>query len=192
MLVFDASKLQEGDLLKVRSETDFGKLIRVAVSSYSNHDAMLVQKDGNMFIAEAVEPHSRLTTLQEYEHDIAAGKCTVRVYRLREIDTPERITMARYFVSKLIGLKYPKKWKMVILASRLINHLDCIPFKMHLTWCSQLVATAIMAVRDNAIDGPGGKRKQLWTPKTFENRILQGLFTDITDTVLVEKNLDSV
>jgi hypothetical protein len=186
---FITTNLHAGDLVKCRNEIPgedkYSKLIRFGVGSYSNHDAMTVYKSGHWFIAEAVEPVSRLTTIEEYEAMMDKGY-RVRIYRLKHCTEAQRVAMSHYFTRFLLGLPYPKKWKMIILASKLVNATGFIPFRMHLQWCSQLVAKATMAICHHIIDGPDGKKKKLWTPKTFENRILQGCYEDVTDQCIEE------
>ena len=197
MLIFDVGKMQEGDLVKCRNEMDgedfYAKLIRIGVHSYSNHDGMTVLDNGRWAIAEAVEPRSTMTPIHQYQQ-MMKKNYSVRIYRLKGLSVESRKAMAQYYKDYLIGLPYPKKKKMILLASRLYSilydNLPGMPALLRLTWCSQLVANAILSQGADLLDGPKGKKKKLWTPKTFENRILQGLFEDVTDEVIIDDDLD--
>ena len=183
-----ADNIEEGLLVKCRNEMKGersaieAKAIRFGLRAYSNHDAMTAREFciGKMGINEAVTPVSKWTSFQELEDRMDRGY-KVRFYRLKAADDHQLEAMAHYFSRNLLDLTYPKKSKMILLASRTVNALDWLPYKMHLNWCSQLVARSIITIMHDAIDGPNGKKKKLWTPKTFENRILQGLFEDVTD-----------
>lgn len=180
----DTSQLQEGDLVKCRNdikgEDEYAIAIRFGLRSYSNHDAMVVKVAGNWFIAEAVSPVSKITTIEEYQDRMSKGY-KVEFYRLHDVSQEDRQRMAEYYVDNLLGLKYPRKYRMMLLASRLVNAFGLWPY--HLTWCSQLVKRACVAVLPDCLDGPNGKKKRLFTPKTFENRILQGLFDHIRPAI---------
>jgi len=187
--------LQEGDLVKVRGTSAFAKAIRAAIGSFTNHDAIVARlggKDtGAIGINEAVPPRSRWTSLEEYEDDMNAEKdpIIVRIYRLKGASKDERKATAHYFSRKLLGLKYPRKVRMVLLASKIANLFadttKWIP-PLRLNWCSQLVARSMQAILHDSLDGLHGKKKKLFTPKTFENRILMGLFEDVTDECIEE------
>ena len=176
----------EGLLVKCRNEMEGedseAKAIRFGLRSYSNHDAMTARRNkvGEMGINEAVPPLSKWTSFDDYEDMMNRGY-SVRFYRLKAADTRQLDAMAHYFTHELLDLPYPKKAKMLLLASRLINAIDKPYCRIRLTWCSQLYARAVIAIMHDAIDGANGKKKNLWTPKTTENRILQGLYVDETD-----------
>ena len=187
----DTSKLEEGDHFHCRNEIpgEDGQsmAIRIGVSSFGNHDAMAVKVNGVWYIAEAVTPVSKLTTIEEFEARMSRGYY-VQVYRLRYESQNDRRKMAEYFVNNLLGLRYPKKYRMILLASRIWNAIDWLPSWHSENWCSQLLARADTAIRPACLDGRGGKRKKYFTPKTFENRILQALYDRIDDVIIPDQN----
>ena len=182
-------KIQEGDIAVCRNEMrgtrsyNEAKAIRFAIMSWSNHNSMVAKKQGQWGFAEAVSPVSKWTALEEYEGRMVKGY-RVRIYRLKNASAQERTAMAHYFMAKLIGLPYPRKTKMALLGSRFVNSLPFRVFYHIKNWCTYLVFEAVRAILHNALDGPEGKQKRYPTPKTIENRIIQGLFVDITDDVI--------
>jgi len=166
-----------GDIVAVRSQTRFGKLIRAALGSYTNHNGMIVRgADKNFWIGEAVQPFSKLTSLAEYERAMANG-LVVRIWRVPHATDIEREDVAKYFTDFLIGLKYP-----VTVASlciyRIVNHL---PFTIHGDWCTKLDFKAWGHVDSNIFNRPDGKKKKNPTPRTLENRLVAGVINDVTN-----------
>lgn len=185
---FNIQNLEPGLLICGRNnKTLEAKAIRWGVHSFTNHNAMVVAHDGKWGIAEAVTPVSKISTLHHYEKLMNEDGYLVRVYRHKTLTDGERKLAAKYFCLKFLGLKYPRKRRMVLLALPLYNAIvdraKIVP-PIRLTWCSQLVKEAYTFANGNALDGLDGKKKKLFTPKTFENRIMLGLFEDVTDSVV--------
>jgi hypothetical protein len=189
MKQINISNLEEG--LLVTGYNPLGieaRLIRAGVHSVTNHNAMVVKHGSAWGIAEAVPPWSKISTIKHYEQIMSDGYIA-RFYRLRTLDVYEREQAARYFVTDLLGKRYPRKSKMVMLSFPLYNlfvdRTKLLP-SIRLAWCSQLVKRAYLSVpgAEDCLDGYHGKKKELFTPKTFENRIIQGLFEDVTDLIV--------
>ena len=185
----DIDKLEDGLLLVGRNNKGAeAKAIRAGVHSDSNHNGTVVYCDGKWNIAEARPPVSALTPICEYERLINVDGYEVGFYRLKTLSVKQRVLSARYFIDNLLGLKYPRKRRMVLLALPIYNawidKTGRLP-SMRLTWCSQLCKDAYLSQDVNCLDGRKGKKKGLFTPKTFENRILQHLFEDLTSEILV-------
>ena len=75
---------QHGDILHFRTSTFFGKAIRKALPCWGNHDAILVEKDGEWGVAEAVIPRFRFTPWEVYQKEIDAGETSVVVLRHKD------------------------------------------------------------------------------------------------------------
>ena len=161
-----------------------GRLIRAGVHSLTNHNAVSASLHGTPGFCEAVPPRSRFTTVCEYEKLMKADGYIVRLYRHKHLTREERALAAHAFVTEYLGVEYPEKGKMILLALPLYNALvdatGWLP-PMRLTWCSQLAKYAYEAAKPGCLLRYDGKDKALFTPKTFENRILQGMFEDVTD-----------
>lgn len=195
----------------------FGKAIRLGVGSFNNHNAMVVKasarairmleeagillpghgiEPGDKCIAEAEPPFSTLTSIADYEQMmneeiVKKGKnipgYEVGFYKHSMLNNDQCRYAAEFFVDKLLGLPYPKKSRMLVLAMPIYNWLadkgDILP-SIRLTWCSQLCKRAYLYVMDTCLNGIGGKKKNLFSPKTFDNRILFHVFTDMSKLII--------
>jgi len=148
---------------------------------------MVVNRNDVWGIAEAVTPVSKVTSIQDYERIMNEDGYLLRFYRLKTLTWEQRNSAAEYFVKSLLGLRYPKKRRMWLLALPIYNaFVDKTGFVLPMrdTWCSELDKRAYLSQDPDCLDGFNGKKKALFTPKTFENRIMFGLFDDITDEIL--------
>lgn len=187
MTRINQNELEEGLLVTgMNPNSAEARLIRKSVHSVTNHNGMVVCDCFGWGIAEAVPPVSRVTPISHYEKLIDEGY-VVRFYRIKNLDRKRRVLASRFFFSELIGLPYPKKWKMALLAlpiyNAFVDKTKWLP-SIRLSWCSQLVKRAYEFSSKDCLLGYGGKRKAMFTPKTFENRIIEGLFEDVTDVIL--------
>ena len=209
MYKIDTDKLEEGLLVTGRSnKSAFGAAIRLGVHSWNNHNAMVVKateqavqyleelkilgpdhgiEPGDLCIAEAEPPFSTLTPISEYENMMNEDDYMVGFYRHMTLTDAQHKQAAEYFVRFLLGLPYPPKSRMLVLAMPFYNMLadkgKIIP-SIRMNWCSQLDKRAYLSVDPNCLDGVGGKKKNLFSPKTFDNRILQHVFLDISDLII--------
>ena len=210
MYKIDTDKLEEGLMITGRNaQTTEALLVRTGVHSFTNHNAMVVKatqsaldymKDigqptegievGDFCIAEAKPPFSTLSSIASYEAIMNDGVYLVRFYRIKTLKKEQSALTAAYFVRYLLGLPYPRKCKMILLAmpiyNAIIDRINIAP-SIRLTWCSQLVKEAFTSQDANCLDGVKGYKKSLFTPKTFENRIMFGIFEDVTDSILIKQ-----
>lgn len=187
----DKSKLEKGLMVTgINLKTVGAKLIRKGVHSFTNHNGMVAERFDQMGIAEAVSPYSKFTSIESYEKIMNDDGYRIGFYRLKALVPEEREAAADFFISNLLNLPYPHKSSMIVLAlpiyNALVDKLVFIP-SIRLTWCSQLVARSYISVDPHCLDGIEGKKKQLFTPKTFENRIIDHLFEDLTDQIIIEE-----
>lgn len=180
MILFNTSALLPGDIAHVRSQTSYGKMIRMTLGSYGNHDGMFVQKDGQWYVAEAVSPVSRLTTLSEYSKEIRNG-LIVRVYRFPGISLPDRSRVAQEFLDHHIGIPYPKS-AVRLWIFRIVNSL---PYKIEGQWCTRLVWESYQSIDQDIWVPPDGRRKKNPTPRTMENRLVAGVIRDVTEGIVL-------
>ena len=202
MIKINRDHLEEGLLVNgLNNKSEEAELIRIGVHSVFNHNAMTVKPNGKWGFAEAVPPYSKVTSIDDYESLINTETTTrdgkkipgyiIRFYRLKSLTCDERRGAAKYFVMNLLNLPYPRKIKMVLLALPIYNaFVDKTGLLPHIrmNWCSQLDKRAFLSQDPNCLDGLNGKKKELFTPKTFENRIIQGLFDDVTDNIIDSDN----
>jgi hypothetical protein len=176
--IFNTEALKPADILAGRAKNGtFPKGIRAILNSYTNHNGLFIPQNSSYVIGEAIWPKSTLTPLESYEAAIDSGEYWVRVWRVMDLTDEQRETAAQYFRDNLLGLKYP------ISVGRLawLRILNSMPFKIHSDrWCTALDARALQHAKPDCLDSPQGKRKKNWTPKTFENRLVAGVFEDVT------------
>ena len=191
MIRINTENLEEGLMVTGRNpNTRQAELIRLGVGSFTNHNAMVVKPNDEWGIAEAVPPYSKVTSIEDYERLMNEENYLVRFYRLKTLTYQQNKNAADYFVNYLLNLPYPRKSRMILLALPLFNaFVDKVGWmpSMRLNWCSQLVMAAFLSESADCLDGVNGKKKLMFTPKTFENRIMFGLFEDVTDKILVKQ-----
>jgi len=188
MLKFDLDQLMIADILGVRSPSTgesvaSGKTIRIALGSYTNHNAMVVSVDGVLTIIESVPPRCRYTTIQEYERKIFSG-CVVRVWRVtqEDITDEERVAVCDYAIENFLGRKYPVS-VLRLWVYRFVNNL---PWTIKGPWCTRVPWDGWCGIVPGIFNRPDGKVKKNPTPRTFENRLVAGVIRDVTDEVLIE------
>ncbi len=180
---FDIKKLLPGDIIGVRTQTGFGRAIRLALGSYTNHNAMILKGTTGYIIGEAVEPYSKITSLDEYDGLLNAEGCDVRVWRVPGLSYEKKLVASHFFAERLLGLPYPSISIFRLWVFRVVNSL---PWKIHGQWCTRLVWEAYASIDPGIFDRPDGKRKKNPTPRTLENRLVAGVITDVTRGVITE------
>lgn len=186
---FETSELLPGDLIQVRSMSRFGRAIRAIIGSYTNHTAMIVWDGRQFYIGEAVPPRCKLTTLEEYQRQMANGECVVRVLRVPNATPEQREEVSQLFIDTQLGLKYPLFSVFRLWRLRFVNDLK---FKMNQPWCTvtcwrpwhAVIPKVLMRPPDK--ETPEGKEKNNPTPRTVENRLMAGVLVDVTDKCLIE------
>ena len=183
---FVRKNFKEGRILVGRNNKSFkGWCIRL-LGSWGNHNAMTAKnKRGCKGFNEQMPPKSQFTSLAQYEYLMNTMNYEVKIYELVEANNNEMKAMAHWYTKKYIGEKYPETCNMILLSSKIVNFLadrfDIVP-NMRLTWCTQRVIDSVFAIKHDILWGDGRQfRKILWTPKTIEKRIEQGLLIDVTD-----------
>jgi len=182
---FNRDKLEQGLILAGRNMvSDYGRLIRGTLGSYTNHNGMIVKYYDRWYVAEAVTPKSRLTPLEEYEHSMESQGYICRIWRLNGATDEERDMAAEIFYSELLGLKYANYSIAKLGIFRLINNL---PWSLRIkgVFCTELVWRAWDESIPGCLKRPDGKVKKNPTPRTMENRLTAGVLADVTDSVLV-------
>jgi len=192
MIKINESNLESGLLVTgINPHSTEARLIRKGVHSVTNHNAMTVHTQKGWHFAEAVPPASTLSSIAHYEKLINNGY-RVRFYKLKTLTRDQQTFSANYFAANLLNLSYPRKWKMLLLIlpvyNAIVDRSNYVP-SIRLTWCSQLCKRAFEASDRNCLLRYDGHRTKLFTPKTFENRIIEGIFQDITDTILVDDTI---
>ena len=182
---FNLDKIKPGDILAIRSSTSFGRLIRIVLGSYTNHNALLVKgDDGTWMIGEAVEPCSKLTPLYKYEKAMTNGEAVIRVLRIPSsaLVTEElRQKVSDYFVAFLLGIPYP----LSVFRMWVFRFVNSLPWKIEGKWCTRLCWIAWTKFIIYIFNRPDGKLKRNPTPRTMENRLIAGVVEDVTNECII-------
>ena len=184
---FILENLEPGLILSGRNESSvYGKAIRACLGSYTNHNGLFI-KDENIgwCIGEAIQPVSCLTPLVDYERLMNEEGYVVRVWRVKDAASDSRRFVAYYFRSHLLGLRYPGVSIAKLAIFRLVNNL---PWKLRIkgVFCTELVQMAWAQTVSEPFRKPDGRAKKNPTPRTTENRLVQGVLEDVTDRMITK------
>jgi len=179
---FDTTQIQVGDITASRSQTGFGKAIRMTLGCYTNHNGIVVFHEGRWYVAEAIKPVSILTPIEEYERLTREEGVTLRIFRLTHPSvTPEiRQKVAEYVINNLLDKPYPKA-ALRLWVYRFVNSL---PWKIEGEWCTRLTWDPYEAFAPGCLDTPEGDKKKNPTPRTYENRLAAGVVSDESYNIL--------
>lgn len=180
---FNYDNIQEGDILAVRSTTEFGKLIRATLCSYSNHTAIFLKEDDKWMIGEAVEPKSQLSNPRHYEELVSKEECWIRVLRVpkEKMNDNQRHAVCTYFKKNMLGLPYP----LSVLRLWVFRFVNSLPWKIKGPWCTNIVWLSFEFIIRGILDTPQGKRKNNPTPRTIEKRAFAGVLEDVTNECVI-------
>lgn len=167
--------------MAARTHTEFGILIRAVLGSFTNHNGLFVRKYGVWYVGEALPPHSKLTPLDDYEIHMDEGTI-VRVWRIPNATREQREKCEKYFLDNCLEIPYP----LSVARLWVFRFVNSLPWKIEGQWCTRLPWDSWNSV-DNSLllRKPDGNDKLNPTPRTFENRLVQGSVEDVTDLVLV-------
>jgi len=161
-----------------------GWLIRM-LGCWGNHTMMTAYgANGEEGFNEQMPPESQHTTYFEYERLMNEEGYEVKIYEIVDVSDKEAEAMAHWYTANYLGEEYPETKNMLLLFSRLVNILadHGIMPPMRLTWCTQRVIDSVRAIKHQCLRAKYRKLlKRLWTPKTIEKRIEEGLLRDVTD-----------
>lgn len=122
-LKFKRNMMRAGLIIHVRTlkpKLGFGGMIRIMLNRglkklglhrvWGNHDAITVQDfEGVIGIGESVPLCARVTTIEKYERDIAAGKIEVKVYEVIDASPMDEALAARWWIRNVCGTPYDFK-----------------------------------------------------------------------------------
>jgi hypothetical protein len=196
---FNLAVIRPGDVLHVRRYgSKVSWLIRKALGSWGNHDALFVTHPdtGKLYLGDCVSPVAKLTALEDFEAEATAGIIEMRVYRPTlaklvdgamywPVEQRHGMAAAKWWVENIRNSPYA--WAGFIYLIFLCLKLRPFAWVKKLAdirwdhWCSEGVGTSYregagIDVYDN--DKP--------TPLTTEKRVASGKWADITATAVVE------
>jgi len=188
---FSIEALKEGDILCGRNMVSKdGAMIRAILGSTTNHNALIVRHNTKGWgIGDMFPPKGVFMPFKHYENLIADGKYMVRVLRIKDAHPGERHLMSHYWQLCVDKQPYSKIGLYRLWVMRVVNSL---PYHIKGTWCTRAVGLVVSKVFDDDrnifrklfVEGMPIKKNE--TPRTVENRLVQGLLVDVTDEVLIE------
>ncbi len=188
---FDTDKLMEGDILCGRNMVSKdGAMIRAILGSTSNHNALIIRdKSRQWVVGDMFPPVGVMMDLSHYEDIVAAGEYDLRVVRIKDATQHDRRLMSFFWWINVKGVGYSTFSLYRLWVMRIVNSL---PWTIHGTWCTRaigIVCGSVFPPERNIfrkIYKSGTPLKLNETPRTIENRLVQGLLEDVTDQVLVD------
>ena len=186
---FDITRLKEGDILAGRNLVSrIGELIRAILGSTTNHNALIILHNTRGWgIGDMTSPEGGVfNTFEHYERLVDENAYMIRVYRIKDATDYERHFMSLMWQTKINPLPYSNFHVKRLWLMRFVNSL---PWTIHGTWCTRAIGIVCAATfrparnifRKIFVEGMPLKRNE--TPRTIENRLVQGLLVDVTDEV---------
>jgi hypothetical protein len=180
---FNTSTLLPGDILHKRSHTLLGWTIRTAISSWGNHDALVLP---GFYVGDAQGGPAVKTHIHEYEREIARGACEVRVYRPINATPALGMAAANWWEAKVLGKPYDYMAYPRLIAKALT--FDLLPWPVGWQWAWYCTEGCRDAWAATGLD-PWHKNNP--TPGTTEKRVIEGRLVDVTDQVMWARRPDA-
>lgn len=160
-------------------------LIRGMLNSTTNHTAIIIKHNIRGFgIGDMTPPKASFKTLEEYENLMNIEHYGLRIWRIRDATDEERMDLSIQWQLHVCGMDYTEQVYAVLWLMRLVNDF---PFNVRGQWCTRAVGTCFKHVfpnHRNPFRKPNGSLKKNETPKTPENRVIQGILEDVTLRVI--------
>ena len=188
-LRFIQENLREGDILCGRNNLSLeGELIRAIVGSESNHNAIIIYHAKHGYgIGDMSPPYGRFQPFSHYEKLRNDSGYGVRILRIKGITVSEGRRMSIAWHNHAEGKEYSSAGVKRLWIYKFINSL---PWHIQGTWCTRaigIICGAVFPASKNIfrkIYVKGMPLKKNETPRTVENRLVQGLLEDVTDQVM--------
>ena len=189
---FDITKLMEGDILAGRNlVSKTGAMIRAILGSVTNHNAVIVRHNIKGWgIGDMTSPDGgQFVPFEHYERLVHARAYQVWVFRIKDATPEERHLMSYFWQMKIDHQPYDDFSVKQLALMRFVNSL---PWHIKGKWCTRAVGIVCAEVfppernifRKIYVDMMPLKLNE--TPRTVENRLVQGLLEDVTDQVFVD------
>jgi hypothetical protein len=185
---FIVSALKEGDVLAGRNLVSVeGEGIRIILGSTTNHNALIIRHNTRGWgVGDMFPPCGVFMPLSHYEDLVESGDYEIFVFRIKDATASEREAMSRWWQREIDGQPY-SKFSMYRLWVKFFK--KNLPWTIKGTWCTRSVGIVCAKVfsqarnpfRKKYVKGMPLKKNE--TPRTIENRVIQGMLKDVTDQV---------
>lgn len=180
-------ELRPGLILNMSTNSLFGRLIRFVLArnwedqrACPNHDAIVVEHDGKLWIGESQPPVARLSPIEQYEKEIKSGF----IYRLRVLEVTgatkkQERAAADWWLENVKNSPYDYKGIFRLLIKAIFgNWFKSAAGWEWARWCTEGVAEA----------WKNGAKLDVWgknnpTPLTTLTRLQQGKFQQGSFTI---------
>lgn len=176
---------QPGMILSMSTTTTIGGLIRMALGKAyveingglgskddcPNHDAIVIQHAGRLWVGDAVYPKCKLTPIEDYDRELRDGSIyNLRVLRVRQATTKQHYDAAEWWFKNVLGTDYDWYAFPRLLGKAMFGDWCKCAAGMEWAWyCSEGIKGAF----DNA--GIEIYNKNNPTPLTTYKRMLSGM-----------------
>jgi len=183
--------IKEGDQLCGRNnESKGGEVIRKTVGSQSNHNATVVMhSEHGLGIGDMNPPCGEWVPFSHYERIMNEDGYEVRILRIKDATTTERHDMSLAWESNIEGVPYSNNGVKRLWVYKFVTALRYTIKGMWCTRANGIVCRAVFPEGRNyfrKIREEGMPLKKNETPRTVENRLVQGLLEDITDRCIMD------
>lgn len=135
-------------------------------------------------IGDTVKPKSLVVDLKEYEKAMDAGY-VLRVWRVKGASRDEKEFASYFWCTHCLGIPYDQIGMLRCWVFRFVNSLPYeIRTRGQWTWCTKNTVRPWSHTAHDVSLKPDGRLKKNTTPRTMENRLVQGVLEDISDHVL--------
>ncbi len=161
--LFIRENILPGDILHVRGRGKYSAKICAVIGSVGAHDALFLNRS-QVGESTALPPFAHRTEIDVYEARMRAGHCRVSVLRIPGLTSADRLPDARER-ERILGWEWAH-------------------------WCTEGVRTACIKGSRFRTDGTiDPLAKENPTPRTVENRVREGLLSDVSLRCLTEAGL---
>jgi len=185
---FDPSEIKEGDIICGRNNVSAeGRGIRALLGSETNHNALVVLHSlRGLGIGDMFPPAGVWVPFKHYEDLVDSGNYEIHILRINDATDEERHAMSEMWEAHVEGVPYSSWHVKRLWVYRFVNSM---PYTMHGTWCTRAVGIVCRCTFEQErnifrkIHEVGHPLKKNETPRTVENRLMQGLVRDVTSEV---------
>jgi hypothetical protein len=193
--LFIRENILPGDILHVRGRGKYSAKICAVIGSVGAHDALFLNRS-QVGESTALPPFAHRTEIDVYEARMRAGHCRVSVLRIPGLTSADRHAIAEAWVEHVRGDFYDFSGIVKLWLKERGRRLPDARERERILgwewahWCTEGVRTACIKGSRFRTDGTiDPLAKENPTPRTVENRVREGLLSDVSLRCLTEAGL---
>jgi hypothetical protein len=177
-------------ILNMSTGTTIGGLIRMSLGSAyvainggldikrncPNHDALVVEHNGRLWVGDSMYPRCKLTSLEDYDKALADGSIyNMRILRVRAATTKQHHDAAEWWIHNVLGTPYDwYAFPKLLIKAFLGDMFECVAGVRWAWYCTEGVMDSFSA------QGISIYEKYHPTPLTTYKRMLDGKLDYVT------------